>query len=206
MTRVQKDFQATAFLSERTFCPLCFLRECISLKWRIPTINEVKINDEIRAKEVRVIDENNEQLGVMDTNAARALSEEKHLDLIEISPNATPPVCRIADYGKYRFEQIKREKEAKKKQKVTEVKEIRFSPNIDDHDMETKARNAAKFLSGGDRVKVSVRFRGRELTRTQIGKDVLDQFVASISDVAQVEKPAKMEGRSMVMFLMPKRS
>lgn len=182
------------------------MRECISLKWRIPTINEVKINDEIRAKEVRVIDENNEQLGVMDTNAARALSEEKHLDLIEISPNATPPVCRIADYGKYRFEQIKREKEAKKKQKVTEVKEIRFSPNIDDHDMETKARNAAKFLSGGDRVKVSVRFRGRELTRTQIGKDVLDQFVASISDVAQVEKPAKMEGRSMVMFLMPKRS
>lgn len=127
------------------------------------------------------------------------------MDLINISPNAQPPVCKILNYGKYRFEQTKREKEAKKKQKIMEVKEVRLSPNIDDHDMQTKARMAQKFLEDGDKVKVSVRFRGRELTRTQIGKDVLDAFVESISSVAAIDKPAKMEGRSMVMYLMPKK-
>lgn len=141
----------------------------------------------------------------MPTKDALKLAQEKEMDLINISPNANPPVCKILNYGKYRFEQTKREKEAKKKQKIMEVKEVRLSPNIDDHDMETKARMAQKFLEDGDKVKVSVRFRGREMTRTQLGKDVLDAFVASISSVANVDKPAKMEGRSMVMFLMPKK-
>ena len=173
--------------------------------WRCPTISEVLINEEIREREVRVIDEDGTQLGIMPTKDALRLAQEKELDLINIAPQAKPPVCKILDYGKYRFEQIKREKEAKKKQKVIEIKEVRLSPNIEDHDMVTKARMAAKFLQNGDKVKVSVRFRGRELTRTEVGKVVLDQFMENIADVAEVEKAAKMEGRSMVMFLMPKR-
>lgn len=173
---------------------------------RCPSINEVLINEEIRAKEVRVIDTDGSQLGIMATKEALALAQEKNLDLINIAPQATPPVCKILDYGKYHFEQTKREKEAKKKQRVIEVKEVRLSPNIDDHDMETKAKMAAKFLSGGDKVKVGVRFRGREMTRTEIGKRVLEKFVEMTADVAVVEKEAKMEGRSMVLFLMPKRS
>ncbi|MBQ7065076.1 MAG: translation initiation factor IF-3 [Firmicutes bacterium] len=176
-----------------------------TISWRCPTINEVLINEEIRDREVRVIDSDGTQLGIMPTRDALRLAQEKELDLINIAPQATPPVCKILDFGKYRFEQTKREKEAKKKQKVIEIKEVRLSPNIDDHDMETKAKSAAKFLQNGDKVKVSVRFRGRELSRTEIGKKVLDDFVESISDVATVEKPARMEGRSMVMFLMPKR-
>ena len=153
----------------------------------------------------RLIDADGTQLGIMATKDALRIAQEKELDLINIAPQAKPPVCKILDYGKYRFEQAKREKEAKKKQKVIEVKEVRLSPNIEDHDMETKARMAVKFLQGGDKVKVSVRFRGRELTRTEVGKVVLDQFVKSIADYAEVEKTPKMEGRSMVMFLMPKR-
>ena len=126
------------------------------------------------------------------------------MDLVEISPNAKPPVCRVMDYGKYRFEQIKREKEAKKKQKVIDIKEVRLSPNIEEHDLQTKLKNAVKFLKNGDKVKVSVRFRGRELSRTEIGREVLDDFTKGIAEVGDVEKPPKMEGRSMVMFLMPK--
>ncbi len=163
------------------------------------------INEEIREREVRVIDADGTQLGIMPTKEALRIAQEKDLDLINIAPQAKPPVCKILDYGKYRFEQTKREKEAKKKQKVIEIKEVRLSPNIEDHDMNTKAKMAAKFLQNGDKVKVSVRFRGREMTRTEVGRVVLDQFVQSIADVAEVEKPPKMEGRSMVMFLMPKR-
>ncbi|MFR8087983.1 MAG: translation initiation factor IF-3 [Lachnospirales bacterium] len=173
--------------------------------WRCPTISELLINEEIREREVRVIDADGTQLGIMPTKEALRIAQEKDLDLINIAPQAKPPVCKILDYGKYRFEQAKREKEAKKKQKVIEIKEVRLSPNIEDHDMNTKAKMAAKFLQNGDKVKVSVRFRGREMTRTEVGRVVLDQFVQSIADVAEVEKPPKMEGRSMVMFLMPKR-
>ena len=173
--------------------------------WRCPTISELLINEEIREREVRVIDADGTQLGIMPTKEALRIAQEKDLDLINIAPQAKPPVCKILDYGKYRFEQAKREKEAKKKQKVIEIKEVRLSPNIEDHDMNTKAQMAAKFLQNGDKVKVSVRFRGREMTRTEVGRVVLDQFVQSIADVAEVEKPPKMEGRSMVMFLMPKR-
>ena len=188
----------------RTFISPFFYAACFKNIWRCPTISELLINEEIREREVRVIDADGTQLGIMATKDALRIAQEKELDLINIAPQAKPPVCKILDYGKYRFEQAKREKEAKKKQKVIEVKEVRLSPNIEDHDMETKARMAVKFLQGGDKVKVSVRFRGRELTRTEVGKVVLDQFVKSIADYAEVEKTPKMEGRSMVMFLMPK--
>ena len=132
------------------------------------------------------------------------MARERNLDLVKIAPQAKPPVCKILNYGKYRFEQIKREKEAKKKQKVIDIKEVRLSPNIEEHDLQTKQKNAVKFLKNGDKVKVSVRFRGRELSRTEIGREVLDDFTKGIAEVGDVEKPPKMEGRSMVMFLMPK--
>ena len=164
------------------------------------------INEEIRDKEVRLIDENGQQLGVVSSRDALSMAVEKNLDLVKIAPQSKPPVCKIMNYGKYRFDQIKREKEAKKKQKTMEVKEVRLSPNIDDHDLNTKLKNAAKFLEKGDKVKVSVRFRGREMTHTDIGREVLNQFAQGISEVGSVEKAPKMEGRSMVMFLMPKRS
>lgn len=176
-----------------------------AFKLEVSDISEVIMNEQIRDHEVRVIDTDGSQLGIMDTRDALHLAQEKNLDLILIAPNGKPPVCKILDYGKYHFEQIKREKEAKKKQKVIEIKEVRFSPNIDEHDMETKAKMASKFLQDGNKVKVSVRFRGRELSRTEIGRTVLDSFVESLSQVATVEKPAKMEGRSMVVVLMPKR-
>ena len=163
------------------------------------------INEEIRDKEVRLIDEEGNQLGVVPVREALAMGRERNLDLVKIAPQAKPPVCKILNYGKYRFEQIKREKEAKKKQKVIDIKEVRLSPNIEEHDLQTKLKNAVKFLKNGDKVKVSVRFRGRELSRTEIGREVLDDFTKGIAEVGDVEKPPKMEGRSMVMFLMPKR-
>ena len=166
---------------------------------------ELEINEQIRDKEIRLIGADGAQMGIMSPRDALRMAIDKDLDLVKVAPQAKPPVCKILDYGKYRFEQAKREKEAKKKQKVIEIKEVRLSPNIEDHDMNTKAKMAAKFLQNGDKVKVSVRFRGREMTRTEVGRVVLDQFVQSIADVAEVEKPPKMEGRSMVMFLMPKR-
>ena len=206
MQRVNTGFyRERSLLCMRTFISPFFYAACFKNIWRCPTISELLINEEIREREVRVIDADGTQLGIMATKDALRIAQEKELDLINIAPQAKPPVCKILDYGKYRFEQAKREKEAKKKQKVIEVKEVRLSPNIEDHDMETKARMAVKFLQGGDKVKVSVRFRGRELTRTEVGKVVLDQFVKSIADYAEVEKTPKMEGRSMVMFLMPKR-
>ena len=163
------------------------------------------INEQIRDKEVRVIGEDGEQLGVMTSKEALKLAKEAELDLVKIAPTAKPPVCKIVDYGKYRYEQMRKEKEAKKKQKTVDIKEIRFSPNIDTNDLNTKANQARKFLSKGDKVKVSVRFRGRELAHTEIGIDILNDFAAKLEDVAVVEKPAKVEGRSMVMFLAEKR-
>ena len=163
------------------------------------------INEEIRDREVRLIDEDGSALGVITSKEALRMAREKNLDLVLIAPTAKPPVCKIMNYSKYRFDQIKREKEAKKKQKVVEVKEVRLTPNIEEHDMNTKIKNASKFLEKGDKVKVSVRFRGRELSRTEIGKVVLDQFAAGIAEVGEIDKPAKMEGRSMVMFIAPKR-
>lgn len=168
-------------------------------------ISDYFINEQIRDKEVRVIGADGEQLGIMSSREAQALADEAGLDLVKIAPTAKPPVCKIVDYGKFKYDQMRKEKEAKKKQKVVDVKEIRFSPNIDTNDLNTKVNQARKFLQKGDRVKVSIRFRGRELAHTEIGVDILNNFAAQLEDVAVVEKPAKVEGRSMVMFLAEKR-
>ncbi len=165
-----------------------------------------QINEEIRDKELRVIGANGDQLGIMSSADALALAEEKELDLVKIAPNAVPPVCKIMDYGKFRFEQLKKEKEAKKNQRVVEVKEIRMSPSIDTNDLNTKVKNAMKFLKDGNRVKVTVRFRGREMAHTSLGEVLLKQFGESCAEVANVEKGAKLEGRNMSMFLSPKNS
>jgi len=164
------------------------------------------INEQIRDREIRLIGENGDQLGIMSARDAMKMAREANLDLVKIAPTAKPPVCKIVDYGKYRYEQARREKEARKKQKVTEVKEIRLSPNIDDNDLNTKANQARKFLTKGDRVKISLRFRGREMAHMGITKQILDDFYEKLADIAVIEKPAKLEGRSMIMFLGEKRS
>lgn len=167
---------------------------------------ETQINEEIRDKEVRVIDSEGNQLGVMPIEEALRLAEEKSTDLVKIAPQAKPPVCKIMDYGKYRFEQAKREKEAKKNQRVIEIKEVRLSLNIDTHDFETKVGHAIKFLKGGNRVKVSIRFRGREMAHPENGLVTMNKFADACSEFGTVEKPAKLEGRSMLMFLAAKSS
>ena len=169
------------------------------------TISELMINEEIRDKEVRVIGEQGQQLGIMSAREALALAEEAGLDLVKIAPTAQPPVCRIVDYGKFKYEQVRKEKEAKKKQKVTEVKEIRLSPNIDTNDLNTKIAAARKFLTKGDRVKVTLRFRGREMAHMNNSTHILDDFAEGLADISVVEKPPKVEGRSMTMFLTEKR-
>ena len=165
---------------------------------------ELDINGAIRDREVRLIGADGSQLGVMSAREAQRLADEKNLDLVKIAPQAVPPVCKILDYGKYRFEQQKREKEAKKNQKVVEIKEIRLSLNIDTNDFNTKAKNAQKFLKDGNRVKVSVRFRGREMAHTNLGEKLLMDFAEACTEVASVEKNPKLEGRFMAMFLSPK--
>ena len=159
------------------------------------------INEQIRDREVRVIGTDGQQLGVMSSRDAQKLADEAELDLIKISPKAKPPVCKIMDYGKFRYEQQKREKEAKKKQKTIDVKEIRLSPNIDTNDLNTKSNQARKFLSKGDKVKVTLRFRGREMAHKDVGREVLNAFFEKLEDVAVIDKDPKMEGRSMIMFL-----
>ena len=167
-------------------------------------IKEMQINEEITDKEVRLISNDGEQLGIVSAAQAKKLAAEKNLDLVKIAPQAKPPVCKIMDYGKYRFEQSKREKGAKKNQRVIEIKEIRLSPNIDVHDFDTKVGHARKFLSAGNKTKVSIRFRGREMTHTDLGLTIMAQFAEKCADIASVEKPAKLEGRQMLMFLAPK--
>jgi translation initiation factor IF-3 len=172
----------------------------------VPAIKELQINDQIREREVRLIDADGQQLGVMPTRRAIDIAMEKKLDLVNVAPNAKPPVCKILDYGKYKYELAKKEKEARKNQRTITVKEVRMSPNIDTHDLEVKARNAREFLKNGDKVKVSVRFRGRELGHTEVVREVLDYFVEMVSEYSTIEKRPAMEGRSMVMFLGPKSS
>ena len=162
------------------------------------------INEQIRDKEIRLIDENGEQLGIVSSREAQKIADERKLDLVKIAPTAKPPVCRIMDYGKYCFEQAKREKEARKNQKVVSIKEIRMFSTIDTHDFETKVNQAVKFLQGGDKLKVSVRFRKRAIAHPQLGEELLEHFKEAVSSVGTVDKPAKMEGRSIVMFVSPK--
>ena len=167
---------------------------------------ELLINEQITDKEVRVVDSDGSQLGIMSAREAMERAAQRNLDLVKIAPQATPPVCRIMDYGKFRFEQSKREKEAKKNQRVVEIKEIRMSPGIDTNDLNTKVKNATKFLQDGNRVKVSVRFRGREMAHTNIGEKLLMDFAAACSELANMEKNPKLDGRFMTMFLSPKSS
>ena len=163
------------------------------------------INEQIRDREVRLIGENGEQLGIMSAREAFKIAQEAELDLVKVAPMAKPPVCKIIDYGKYKYEQTRKEKEARKKQKTVEVKEVRLSPNIDTNDLNTKINNAKKFISKGNKVKVTLRFRGREMAHVQQSKHILDDFAETLADVAVVEKPAKMEGRAMSMVLTEKR-
>ena len=163
------------------------------------------INEQIRDREIRLIGEDGEQLGIMSAREAMKIAQEAELDLVKIAPAAKPPVCKIIDYGKYKYEQARKEKEAKKKQKTVEVKEVRLSPNIDTNDLNTKINNAKKFISKGNKVKVTLRFRGREMAHVQQSKHILDDFSETLADVAVVEKPAKMEGRAMSMVLAEKR-
>ncbi len=173
--------------------------------WRCKVISDLMINEQIRDREVRVIGEDGEQLGIMSSREAMRLAEEAGVDLVKIAPTAKPPVCKIVDYGKFKYEQTRKEKEAKKKQKVIDVKEIRLSPNIDTNDLNTKVNAARKFLTKGDKVKVTLRFRGREMAHMQNSKHILIDFGESLSDIAVVEKEPKVEGRSMTMFLAEKR-
>ena len=164
------------------------------------------INEQIRDREVRLIGEEGEQLGVMSSREAQKLADEAGLDLVKIAPTAKPPVCKIVDYGKYRYEQARKEKEARKKQKTIEIKEIRLSPNIDTNDLNTKINAAKKFLTKGDKVKVTLRFRGREMAHTNLGEKLLMDFADACAEIASMEKNPKLEGRFMAMFLAPKNS
>jgi translation initiation factor IF-3 len=168
----------------------------ISKEWRV--------NEEIRVKEVRLIGETGEQLGIVPIREALDISLEKGFDLVEIAPSAKPPVCRLMDYGKFKFEQSKREKEARKKQKIISVKEVKMRPNIEEHDFQTKAKNARKFLEGGDKVKFTIMFRGRQITHPEIGEKLSLKLAEQLVDICTMEKPPKVEGKNMVMILVPK--
>jgi translation initiation factor IF-3 len=165
--------------------------------------NDLMINEEIRDREVRLIDQNGGQLGVMPTRQALELAEERQLDLVKIAPLARPPVCKLMDYGKYRFEQSKREREVRKNQKVITIKEVRLSATIEDHDVDVKFRNAVKFLQDGNKVKVAIRFRGRQITHSEIGLEVMKEFAERIKDYGVVERRPLIEGRNMIMILAP---
>ena len=183
-------------------CDLIFIkRRCFGI-----SSNVHQINEEIRDSEIRLISATGEQLGIMSAAQAQHIADEQGLDLVKISPQATPPVCKLMDYGKFRFEQAKREKEARKNQHVVEIKEVRMSPGIDVGDFNTKLKNAQKFIADGNRVKVSVRFRGREMAHMQASRYILEDFAKSLEDVAAIDKPIKQEGRSLTLFLMEKRS
>jgi translation initiation factor IF-3 len=184
-----------------SFCELAFFiilggEQLISKDWRI--------NEDIRVREVRLVSDDGEQLGIVPVREALGIALEKGLDLVEVAPSAQPPVCRLMDYGKFKFEQNKREKEARKKQKIISVKEVKMRPNIEEHDFQVKAKNARKFLSGGDKVKLTIMFRGREITHPELGEKLSLKFVGELTDISSVEKAPKVEGRNMVTVLIPK--
>lgn len=187
-------------------CAHFFISACLSVEnfWRWLIISkDMNVNESIRAKEVRLIDSNGEQLGIKSREEALEIARAKNLDLVLVAPNAKPPVCRIMDYGKYRYEQQKKEKEARKKQRVINIKEVRFTPGIGEHDFNTKLRHTRRFIENGDKVKASVRFRGRAITHKDLGREVLERLAEEVKDVAIVETKAKMEGRQMFMVLAP---
>jgi translation initiation factor IF-3 len=165
---------------------------------------DFRINEEIRVREIRVVDADGNQLGIMPTRDALKMAEERQLDLVEIAPQAKPPVCRIMDFGKYKYEQSKREKEARKKQRVIELKEIKMRPNIEDHDFYVKVKNAVRFLKDGDKVKATMVFRGREIVHTQLGRQLLVRMAEELKDLCNIERQPKLEGKNMIMILSPK--
>ncbi|MXQ55386.1 translation initiation factor IF-3 [Shimazuella alba] len=165
-----------------------------------------QVNDAIRAREVRLIGANGEQLGIQPLRDALRMAQEQNLDLVNVAPQAKPPVCRIMDYGKYRYEQSKREKEARRNQKIVQLKEVRLSPSIEDHDVQTKLKNVVKFLEQGDKVKLSIRFRGREITHQDLGRRVLVRMAKEVKEISDIERQPKLEGRQMIMILTPKSS
>jgi len=167
---------------------------------------EIQVNHEIKAREVRVIDSNGQQLGIMQLKEALRHAQEAHMDLVKIVPDAKPPVCKIMDYGKFKYEQSKREKEARKNQRIINIKEIRMNPNIEEHDFQVRVKNAQRFLSDGDKVKVSIKFRGREITHTKLGEEVLKKMADSVKELGFIEKQPLIEGRNMVMVLSPKQN
>lgn len=176
-----------------------FLRRCFPISTK-----KFQLNEEIRDPQVRLIDSDGSQLGIQSARDAQKIAYDKGLDLVKISPQADPPVCKIMDYSKYCFEQSKREKEARKNQKIVSIKEVQLSVRIEKHDMETKQNHARRFLSGGDKVKVSLRFRSREIQHPELGQEVMERFAQACMEVGVVEKPAKLEGRNMIMILAPK--
>ena len=184
-------------------CALLFFHRANRFR-RCFGINDLMINEEIRDREVRVVDQNGEQLGVMSSRDALALAEQRQLDLVKIAPQARPPVCKLMDYGKYRFEQSKKEREFRKNQKVITVKEVRLSATIEDHDVDVKFKNAVKFLKDGNKVKVTIRFRGRQITHSEIGRQVMTEFAERIKEYGTVDKPPQIEGRNMSMFISPR--
>jgi translation initiation factor IF-3 len=164
----------------------------------------LQVNEQIRDREVRLIDVNGEQLGIMSAKEAQKIAYERQLDLVKVAPQAKPPVCRIMDYGKYKYEMNKKEREARKNQKVVNIKEVRLSPTIEEHDLNVKKRNAEKFLNNGDKVKVSIRFRGRQLSHAEIGQEIMERFARDLEDLAVIEKKPKLEGKNMIMIIAPK--
>ena len=208
LQRLQRGFYTAVSCNGELCVCGCFGIRFFVVNWRCFTIGKLdhQLNEEIQDKEIRVIGVDGTQLGILSAAEANALAEEQELDLVKISPNAVPPVCKIMDYSKFCFDQKKREKEAKKNQRVVEIKEIRMSPSIDTNDLNTKVRAAQKFLDDGNRVKVSVRFRGREMAHTNLGEKLLVDFADACAEIATVEKNPKLEGRFMAMFLSPKNS
>ena len=176
-----------------------FTRRCFPI-----SRESLRINEEIRIREVRVTSASGEQLGIMATRDALRMAEEQHLDLVEVAPKAKPPVCRIMDFGKYRYEQQKREKEAKKKQKIVTIKEVKLRPNIEQHDFDVKLKNALRFLEEGNKVKVTIMFRGRELSHPELGREVLNKVADRLKELVSIERDAKLEGKNMTMILAPK--
>lgn len=167
---------------------------------------EFRVNEEIRAREIRVVDPEGKQLGIMSAREALRLAEELQLDLVEVAPQARPPVCRLMDFGRYKYEQSKREREARKRQRIVELKEIKFRPRIEEHDFRVKLRNATRFLNDGDKVKFTIIFRGREIVHTQLGEQLMNRLASELAELATVERAPRLEGRQMVMILAPKKS
>ena len=211
MTRVHKvdsSFLLMTFTLDMagTAAMSFLLQQQLQHKWRCSAISESLVNGQVRFREVRLIGTDGEQLGIMSSQDAQKIAEEAELDLVCISPMAKPPVCKIIDYGKYRYEMIRRDKEAKKKQKIVELKEVRLSPNIDTNDLATKTNAARKFLEKGNKVKVTLRFRGREMSHMNQSRYILDDFAKSLADIAVIDKPSKVEGRTLVMFMSAKKN